>query len=61
MNDEVRIIKITDEQFGRIEVFYGKKREPTEKPLLNLIIKNINLYICVLSDYYSLGGLLHGF
>jgi CRISPR/Cas system-associated protein endoribonuclease Cas2 len=23
---EVRIIKITDKQFGRIEVFYGKKR-----------------------------------
>ncbi len=27
---EVRIIKITDKQFGRIEVFYGKKRLPTE-------------------------------
>jgi CRISPR-associated protein Cas2 len=28
---EVRIIKITDKQFGRIEVFYGKKRFPVEK------------------------------
>ena len=28
---EVRIIKITDKQFGRIEVFYGKKRQPIEK------------------------------
>ncbi len=28
---EVRIIKITDKQFGRIEVFYGKKRRPIEK------------------------------
>lgn len=27
---EVRIIKITDKQFGKIEVFYGKKRKPTE-------------------------------
>ncbi len=28
---EVRIIKITDKQFSRIEVFYGKKRKPIEK------------------------------
>ena len=28
---EVRIIKITDKQFGRIEVFYGKKRRRIEK------------------------------
>lgn len=27
---EVRIIKITDKQFGNIEVFYGKKRKPVE-------------------------------
>jgi CRISPR-associated protein Cas2 len=27
---EVRIIKITDKQFGRIEVFYGKKRKKIE-------------------------------
>jgi len=29
---EVRIIKITDKQFARIEVFYGKKRKIIEKP-----------------------------
>ncbi len=29
---EVRVVKITDKQFGRIEVFYGKRRLPTEKP-----------------------------
>mgnify|MGYP000860370974 FL=1 len=28
---EVRIIKITDNQFGRIEVYFGKKRKPTEQ------------------------------
>jgi len=28
---EVRIIKITDKQFGNIEVFYGKKRAQTEQ------------------------------
>ncbi|QBZ82393.1 CRISPR-associated endoribonuclease Cas2 [Hydrogenovibrio crunogenus] len=28
---EVRIVKITDKQFGKIEVFYGKKRIETEK------------------------------
>jgi CRISPR-associated protein Cas2 len=27
---EVRIVKITDKQFGKIEIFYGKKRKPTE-------------------------------
>lgn len=27
---EVRIVKITDKQFSRIEVFHGKKRKPTE-------------------------------
>jgi CRISPR-associated protein Cas2 len=27
---EVRIVKITDKQFGNIEVFYGKKRNPVE-------------------------------
>ncbi len=28
---EVRIIKITDKQFAKIQVYYGKKRLPTEK------------------------------
>lgn len=29
---EVRIVKITDKQFEKIEVFYGKRRRTTEKP-----------------------------
>ena len=33
---EVRIVKITDKQFGKIEVYYGKKRVPTEQPPLQL-------------------------
>lgn len=33
---EVRIIKITDKQFGKIEVYYGKKRVPTEQAPLQL-------------------------
>lgn len=33
---EVRIIKITDKQFGKIEVFFGKKHKPTEKAPLQL-------------------------
>ena len=28
---EVRIIKITDKQFSKIEVYFGKKRKPIEK------------------------------
>jgi len=33
---EVRIVKITDKQFGKIEVYYGKKRSPTESAPLQL-------------------------
>ena len=33
---EVRIIKLTDKQFGKVEVYYGKKRKPTEKAPLQL-------------------------
>lgn len=33
---EVRIIKITDKQFDKIEVYYGKKRKPTESAPLQL-------------------------
>lgn len=29
---EVRIIKITDKQFGKIQVFYEKKQAKTESP-----------------------------
>lgn len=28
---EVRVIKITDKQFERMKIFYGKMRKPTEK------------------------------
>ena len=33
---EVRIVKITDKQFGKIQVFYGKKRKPIEHPPLQM-------------------------
>ncbi|KAF3982406.1 MAG: CRISPR-associated endonuclease Cas2 [Methylococcales symbiont of Hymedesmia sp. n. MRB-2018] len=33
---EVRIIKITDKQFSKIEVYYGKKHKPAEKAPLQL-------------------------
>ena len=29
---EVRIVKITDKQFGKIEVFHGKKRQKNNSP-----------------------------
>jgi len=28
---EVRLLQFTDKQFGRMQIFYGKKRLPTEK------------------------------
>jgi len=28
---EVRLLSVTDRQFGKMETYYGKKREPTEK------------------------------
>jgi CRISPR-associated protein Cas2 len=28
---EVRLLQITDKQFGNIQVFYGKKKRPVEK------------------------------
>ena len=28
---EVRLVSLTDRQFGKMEVFYGKKRKPGEK------------------------------
>ncbi len=33
---EIRIVRITDKQFGRIEVYYGKKRKPTESAPVQL-------------------------
>ena len=29
---EVRVLKITDKQFGRIEIFFGKLSQPVESP-----------------------------
>lgn len=29
---QVRLVAITDRQFGRMEVYFGKNREPTEDP-----------------------------
>lgn len=31
---EVRLIKLTDKQFGRMEVYYGKNRRDTDRPPL---------------------------
>lgn len=33
---EVRVVKLTDKQFGKIEVFYGKKTKRVEKAPLQL-------------------------
>ena len=35
---EVRLLIVTDRQFGKMEVFYGKKRRPTEKPPEQLML-----------------------
>ncbi len=35
---EVRIIKITDKQFGKIEVFYGPKPQPVERTPEQLVL-----------------------
>jgi len=32
----VSILCITDKQFGKIQVFYGKKEKPLPKPALQL-------------------------
>ena len=29
---QVRLLSVTDRQFGKMEVFFGKKRKPTEDP-----------------------------
>jgi len=29
---QVRLLSVTDKQFGKMEVFFGKKRTPTEDP-----------------------------
>ena len=32
LDGEVRVMKITDKQFGRIEIFFGKLSQPVESP-----------------------------
>lgn len=34
----VRILKFTDKQFSKMEVFFGKRRKQPEKPLQQLIL-----------------------
>ncbi|MCX7703766.1 MAG: CRISPR-associated endonuclease Cas2 [Planctomycetota bacterium] len=35
---EVRLLSVTDRQFGKMEVFFGKKRKPTETPPPQLML-----------------------
>ena len=35
---QVRLMSVTDRQFGKMEIFYGKKREETEKPPEQLLL-----------------------
>ncbi len=35
---QVRLMAITDKQFGKMEVFFGKKRAPTEKTPEQLLL-----------------------
>ncbi len=35
---EVRVLSITDKQFGKMEVFTGKKRQESEKPHEQLLL-----------------------
>ena len=35
---QVRLMMITDKQFGKMEVFYGKNRKPVEKPPQQLML-----------------------
>jgi CRISPR-associated protein Cas2 len=33
---QVRLLSVTDKQFGKMEIFFGKKREPTEDPPMQM-------------------------
>jgi len=33
---QVRLLSVTDRQFGKMEVYFGKKRTPTEDPPMQL-------------------------
>lgn len=35
---QVRLLSVTDRQFGKMEVFLGKKRQKTEQPPLQLML-----------------------
>ncbi len=35
---QVRLLAVTDRQFGKMEVFFGKKRTPTEDPPSQLML-----------------------
>lgn len=35
---QVRILAVTDHQFGKMEVYYGKKRRPAEDPPAQLML-----------------------
>ena len=35
---QVRLVTITDHQFGKMEVYFGKKRQPTEDPPAQLML-----------------------
>jgi CRISPR-associated protein Cas2 len=35
---QVRLVSITDHQFGKMEVFFGKKRRPVEDPPAQLLL-----------------------
>lgn len=35
---QVRLLSVTDHQFGKMEVYFGKKREKTEEPPLQFML-----------------------
>ncbi len=35
---QVRLLTMTDRQFGKMEVFFGKTRQPTEEPVSQLLL-----------------------
>ena len=35
---QVRLLAVTDHQFGKMQVFFGKKREPAEDPPAQLML-----------------------
>lgn len=35
---QVRVLSVTDRQFGKMEVYFGKKRRPTERPPEQLLL-----------------------